>query len=86
MNVVICSTTSNGGKSMVSVYDYSKARKVVDVGGGAGEYLNLILSRHPGVKGILYDVPSVVNVSKSFWEKNRSDKLQRTEFIGGTVH
>ncbi len=33
---------------------------VVDVGGGAGSLLREILLRNPGVRGVLYDLPSVV--------------------------
>jgi hypothetical protein len=33
---------------------------IVDVGGGTGEFLAAILKKHPGARGILFDLPNVV--------------------------
>jgi hypothetical protein len=41
-------------------YDFSGIGSLVDVGGASGNMLGHVLSRHPEVKGVLYDLPHVV--------------------------
>ncbi len=41
-------------------YDFSGHRIVLDVGGGRGALLGSILSEHPRLRGILYDLPAAV--------------------------
>ncbi|WP_327093033.1 methyltransferase [Nonomuraea sp. NBC_01738] len=41
----------------VAGYDWSKARHVVDVGGGSGSLLAELLRAHPGLHGTLVDLP-----------------------------
>lgn len=45
----------------LQAYDFSDARLVVDVGGGHGAVLTTILRSAPNAKGILYDLPEVVD-------------------------
>ena len=46
--------------AVADAYDFSDSTCVVDVGGGQGALLAEILSRHAQLKGILFDLPSVV--------------------------
>ncbi|HEX2225577.1 MAG TPA: methyltransferase [Candidatus Binatia bacterium] len=46
---------------IVSTYDFSGFRKLVDVGGGHGYLLAAVLKRYPGLTGLLYDTPLVLN-------------------------
>ena len=46
--------------AVADAYDFSNSTCVVDVGGGQGALLAEILSRHAQLKGILFDLPSVV--------------------------
>lgn len=46
--------------AVAAAYDFSGISSLVDVGGGSGNMLAHILARHPGVKGVLYDLPIVV--------------------------
>jgi hypothetical protein len=50
---------------MLDAYDFSGFRSVVDVGGGQGRMLAAILDRYPGLEGILFDLPAVVDRSRS---------------------
>jgi hypothetical protein len=43
-----------------SAYDFSVFQTIADVGGSTGNLLATILSRHPGPRGILFDLPHVV--------------------------
>ncbi len=47
-------------ESLAEVYDFSKVSTVVDLGGGKGAALSLILQAHPALHGILADRASVV--------------------------
>jgi len=44
---------------VLEAYDFSPFRTIVDVGGGNGLALAAILLRHPGARGVLFDLPSV---------------------------
>jgi hypothetical protein len=54
------------GEAMLDVYDFSAFRTVMDVGGGSGMLMAAILNRHPDLKGMLFDLPSVVDRARSF--------------------
>ncbi|KAI6695949.1 hypothetical protein NL676_023659 [Syzygium grande] len=41
-------------------HGFSKAKTVVDVGGGIGETLKIILSKNPHIRAINYDLPHVI--------------------------
>ncbi|WP_342374056.1 acetylserotonin O-methyltransferase [Myxococcus stipitatus] len=45
--------------AVVAAYDFSKARSVMDLGGGTGTLLAHILQAHPGMKGALFELPHV---------------------------
>jgi len=42
---------------------------VVDVGGGNGSLLRALLDRHPGMRGIVFDLPETVRDEPSFGER-----------------
>ena len=46
--------------AVAEAYDFSGIGTLVDLGGASGNMLGHVLSRHPGVKGVLYDLPHVV--------------------------
>jgi hypothetical protein len=46
--------------TVAEAYDFSSMQTVVDVGGATGNMLAALLSRHPGLRGVLYDMPHVV--------------------------
>jgi SAM-dependent methyltransferase len=52
-------------EAMVHAYDFSPFQTVVDVGGGSGLLLDAILNHHPGVQGILFDLPAVADRAKN---------------------
>lgn len=48
--------------------DWSAVRTVVDVGGGTGAQLAAILCAHPGMRGILVELPRTVERSREVFE------------------
>jgi len=45
---------------VVSAYDFSRFKRIVDVGGGNGTLLRGILEANPSLRGVLFDLPEVV--------------------------
>lgn len=69
-------------EAVASAYDFAAAKVVVDVGGGTGALLGAILSRSPGMRGILLDQPSLEEEAEAYL---RSLGLwDRVEFVGGS--
>lgn len=50
--------------SVIEAYDFSKARIVVDVGGGYGSLLASILKANPKVRGVLFDIAPVIEAAR----------------------
>ena len=64
--------------AIVGAYDFSRFGRIVDVGGGHGLLLAAILSANPRLRGVLYDLPSVVAGAL------RQEAIsERYEIIGG---
>jgi hypothetical protein len=55
-------TDIHGGETepMIKSYDFSAFKTIVDVGGGNGEVITSILKSNKDVKGILFDLPEVI--------------------------
>jgi hypothetical protein len=45
--------------AIVSAYDFGQCARVVDVGGGRGDFLATVLTAYPTVRGVLYEQPQV---------------------------
>ncbi len=69
-------------RSVVEAYDFSRFGTVVDVGGGGGVLLAIILARHPEARGVLFDAPHIVHDSRTFIEQ--AGLLDRCRLDGGS--
>jgi hypothetical protein len=49
---------------VLEAYDFSKIKKLVDVGGGHGKNISEILKRNPGMRGVLFDLPHTLEGGK----------------------
>jgi len=68
-------------KAIASVYDFSSVSCLVDVGGGHGRLLATIARRFQNVRGIVFDMPHVVEGARKYLaEVGLSD---RCEAMGG---
>ena len=52
--------------AVAAAYDFSVFKTIADVGGSTGNLLTTILARHPGPRGILFDLPHVVSDAPAF--------------------
>jgi len=66
---------------LVGAYDFAPLRLVVDIGGGQGGVLAAILKSHPHLRGILFDLPSVVAGAAPGLEA--AGALDRCKIVGG---
>lgn len=68
--------------NLLAGYDFSRARHVVDVGGGKGAMLAAVLQRYPHLRGTLLDRPHVVERARaSMAEAGVAD---RVTFVPGS--
>lgn len=52
--------------SMVDNYDFSKARVIVDVGGGNGSVSAIVLKRNPSMQAVIFDQPQVLESAERY--------------------
>jgi hypothetical protein len=74
------SLTSQEIKAVLDAYELSGIEKVVDVGGGQGRLLTAILKEYPYMKGVLFDLPMVIDSAKDLIDK---DLANRCELVAG---
>src|SRR6185312_16280732 len=68
-------------RAVVAAYDFSSAHTIADVGGGHGHLLATILAAHPHVRGVLFDVPEVIDTAED--PLRRAGVLERCRLEGG---
>jgi hypothetical protein len=71
------------GSAVANAYDFAGMKCVVDVGGGHGIVFASILKAHPHLRGILLDVPSVVEGALPLL--TREGVSNRCEVVGGDM-
>ncbi len=67
---------------IVEAYDFSKFRRIVDVGGGHGALLAAILEANPQTHGVLQDLPLVVAGASALRREGIAD---RCELVAGDI-
>ena len=75
------SYTSSIAPVVARVSDFSGCHKVVDIAGGHGYLLATILKAHPGLRGVLFDLPEAVRDAPRLLE--REGVADRCEVVGG---
>jgi hypothetical protein len=61
---------------IVGAYDFTGFRTIGDIGGGLGQLLNGVLEHAPQAKGVLFDLPQVV-------DRARRNANPRVTYVGG---
>lgn len=59
-----------GTERIFEQYDFSRFRSIADVGGGRGQFLAEVLSRHPNCTGAVCDQPQVVAEARAEFERS----------------
>lgn len=67
---------------ILDAYDFSQFGVIADIGGGNGSQVTGILQRHPAMKGILFDLPHVIEAARDrIASANLADRCQ---LVGGS--
>lgn len=69
-------------QAMLEAYDFSAFGTVVDIGGGNGSTLRGVLQRHPEVRGLLFDLPGVIERARTGPEL--ASLTDRCGFVAGS--
>ncbi|MFY1632279.1 methyltransferase [Solwaraspora sp. WMMB335] len=67
---------------VVAAYPFTGVGTVADIGGGYGLLLSTVLSRHPNMRGILFELPHVTPRAEKFLS---GDIAARTEIVSGDM-
>ena len=65
-NEAMIGYTHQVANAVAATYDFAPFNSVVDVGGGYGTLLAAILRDHPAARGVLFDVPHVIDAAQGF--------------------
>jgi len=63
-NAAMTSLTSAFDAAVTAAYDFSRLGTLVDVGGGQGALISSILAANPALRGILFDIPPVIESAR----------------------
>lgn len=66
---------------IVEAYDFSGTEKIVDIAGGHGHLLSGILKANPAARGVLFDLPYVIENASELLEKEGT--ADRVELVSG---
>ena len=66
---------------LARAYDFGDIQRLVDVGGGHGGLLCAALARHPHLRGVVFDLPGVVEVARE--RLLEADLAERCEAVAG---
>jgi hypothetical protein len=75
------SVTAQVGMALADAYDFSAFKTLADVGGSHGMVLAIVLAKYPSLRGVLFDLPPVVEGAKALLESR--GVLDRVERVGG---
>jgi SAM-dependent methyltransferase len=56
--------TAGQADALAASYDFSRHRRVLDLGGGTGSFLSAVLSRYSGLEGTLFELPSAALIMR----------------------
>ncbi len=65
-NAAMTSVSMIRASAVLDAYDFSQVGVLADIGGGHGAFLSAALTRHPTLRGLLFDLPHVVADAPSF--------------------
>ena len=79
-NAAMSSVARSVHQAIAGLYDFSEVRLLVDVGGGHGRLMARVLERFPPLRGIVYDMPHVVNGAAAYLaERGLADRCQAVD-------
>jgi len=80
-NEAMTSYSHEESPAILAAYDFSGAARVVDIGGGHGSLLATLLKAHPRMRGLLYELPEVIEGARHLLA--REEVVDRCELLTG---
>jgi hypothetical protein len=77
----LAAVSRDWGPAVFEAYDFGGFRTVVDIGGGRGTFLATLLEAYPTIKGVLFDMPQVVEHAGPILED--AGVAERCRCVGG---
>ena len=81
-NQAMVDLTRRVAPAVLRAYDFSSCGRIVDVGGGYGEFLSAILAAHAGARGVLFDLEHAIEGGRRLLET--AGVADRCEFLVGS--
>jgi len=81
-NDAMTSASSVTGPIVADTYDFSGFKTIVDIGGGHGSLLAAIITKYPHMRGVVFDLPEVIQ-SANLGELNDKIDFQAGNFFEG---
>ncbi|GIF08508.1 methyltransferase [Actinoplanes siamensis] len=69
------------GMVLANGYDFGGVRRIVDVGGGNGSLLTVLLQRYPRAEGVVFELPEVAEVAQK--RISAAGLSERCSVVGG---
>lgn len=80
-NAAMADLTRIVAADVARVYDFSNQRRIVDIGGGNGQLLSMVLRAHPAAHGLIFDRPHAIAAAQANLQRQRL--LDRCELQTG---
>jgi O-methyltransferase domain/Dimerisation domain len=74
--------TRRANRHLLDAYDFSGLASVVDIGGGHGALVAALLTEHPQMRGVVFDLPHVVADTPALLAQ--AGLAARSEVVGGS--
>lgn len=82
-NEAMVSRTNQAAEAILDAYDFSRFEVIVDIGGGSGALLAMILAKHVNTSGIVFDQPHVVEGART--TLTEAGVADRCTTVGGSM-
>jgi SAM-dependent methyltransferase len=79
----VAAATAAPAASICAVYDFTGHRRVLDIGGGTGSILSMVLADNPHLRGTLVDAPEVTEISGEMLA--RSEVADRVSVVSADI-
>lgn len=80
-NRAMTSLSALATKAVIEAYDFSGINTLIDIAGGHGRLLTEILEANPSLRGVLFDLPHVIEGARENVAKTNA--ADRVEFVSG---
>lgn len=73
------------GDTFATDFNWSRFRRIIDVGGSRGAKSLAILRRHPSLEALIVDRPQVINEARRYWGEHPVPGSEHLQFAAGDV-